>query len=127
MYNQNEANFQIENSDLFSYFCSKTDYWYPLEHPQSMFWSRNKKNNVYHCKPQFYYIKIGFKGVKIIKACFRDKHLSSNFRKVYVASSYVKVTSKNMQNNVYTSAYSPNVTVTLWQELSLCNFFVTSK
>ena len=30
------------------------------------------KNNVYPCKPQFYYIKVGFKGVKIIKACFRD-------------------------------------------------------
>ena len=24
--------------------------------------SRNKKNNVYPCKPQFYYIKVGFKG-----------------------------------------------------------------
>ena len=30
--------------------------------PQSMFLSRNKKNNVYPCKPQFYYIKVGFKG-----------------------------------------------------------------
>ena len=36
------------------------------EYPQSMFLSRNKKNNVYPCKPQFYYIKVGFKGVKII-------------------------------------------------------------
>ena len=35
------------------------------EYPQSMFLSRNKKNNVYPCKPQFYYIKVGFKGVKI--------------------------------------------------------------
>ena len=34
--------------------------------------SRNKKNNVYPCKPQFYYIKVGFKGVKIIKVCFHD-------------------------------------------------------
>ena len=34
--------------------------------PQSMFLSRNKKNNVYPCKPQFYYIKVGFTGVKII-------------------------------------------------------------
>ena len=33
---------------------------------QSMFSSRNKKNNVYPCKPQFHYIKVGFKGVKII-------------------------------------------------------------
>ena len=27
-----------------------------------MFLSRNKKNNVYPSKPQFYYIKVGFKG-----------------------------------------------------------------
>ena len=33
---------------------------------QSMLLSRNKKNNVYPCKPQFYYIKVGFKGLKII-------------------------------------------------------------
>ena len=26
---------------------------------------KNKKNNVYPYKPQFYYIKVGFKGVKI--------------------------------------------------------------
>ena len=36
------------------------------KYPQSMFPSKNKKNNVYPCKPQFYYIKVGFKGVKII-------------------------------------------------------------
>ena len=30
------------------------------EYPQSMFLSRNKKNNVYPCKPQFYYIKVWF-------------------------------------------------------------------
>ena len=42
------------------------------EYTQSMFLSRNKKNNVYPCKLQFYYIKLGFKWVTIIKACFRD-------------------------------------------------------
>ena len=36
------------------------------EYSQSMFLSKNKKNNVDPCKPQFYYIKVGFKGVKII-------------------------------------------------------------
>ena len=30
------------------------------------FWAEIRKNNVYSCKPQFYYIKVGFKGVKII-------------------------------------------------------------
>ena len=31
-----------------------------------MFLSKDKKNKVYPCKPQFYYIKVGFKGVEII-------------------------------------------------------------
>ena len=35
------------------------------ENPQSMFLSRNKNNNVYPCKPQFYHIKVEFKGAKI--------------------------------------------------------------
>ena len=37
-----------------------------------MFLNRNKKNNVYPCKPQFYHIKVGYKGVIIIQVCFRD-------------------------------------------------------
>ena len=36
------------------------------EYPQSMFFTKNKKNNEYPRKPQFYYIKVGFNGVKII-------------------------------------------------------------
>ena len=35
------------------------------EYLQSIFLSRNKKNYVYPFKPQFYYIKVGFKGVKV--------------------------------------------------------------
>ena len=34
-----------------------------------MFLSRYKKNNVYPGKPQFYYVKVGFKGIKLY---FRD-------------------------------------------------------
>ena len=30
------------------------------------FWAEIRKNNVYLFKPQFYYIKVGFKGVRII-------------------------------------------------------------
>ena len=69
-------NFQIKNSDIFFYISAQNiDCGYSLEpprrggsneYPQSMFLSRNKKNNVYPCKPQFYYTKVGFKGVKII-------------------------------------------------------------
>ena len=74
----------------FSYFCSKHRLWVLVrtalavltsthnlcfwaerrggsnEYPQSMFLSRNKKNNVYPGKPQFYSINVGFKGVNII-------------------------------------------------------------
>ena len=64
-----------KNSDIFHISAQNIDCGYSLEpprrggtneYPQSMFLSRNKKNNVYPCKPQFYYIKVGFKGVKII-------------------------------------------------------------
>ena len=43
-----------------------------------MFLSRNKKNNVYPGKPQFYYIKVGFKGDKIIQACFRYGNINKD-------------------------------------------------
>ena len=67
-------NVQIKKSDIFHIFAQIIDCEYSLElpqrgsseYPQSMFLSRNKKNNVYPCKPQFYYIKVGFKGVKNI-------------------------------------------------------------
>ena len=68
-------NFQIKNSDIFHISAQNIDCGYSLEPPrrggsneyqQSMFFSRNKKNSVYPCKPQCYYIKVGFKGVKII-------------------------------------------------------------
>ena len=66
---------QTKNTDIFHISAQNIDFGYSLEpprrggsneYPQSMFLSRNKKNNVYPCKPQFYYTKVGFKGVKII-------------------------------------------------------------
>ena len=68
-------NFQIKNSYIFHITAQNIDCGYLLEppqaggsnkYPQSMFLSRNKNNNVYPCKPQFYYTKVGFKGVKTI-------------------------------------------------------------
>ena len=64
-----------ENLIFFYISAKNTDCGYSLEpprrgvsneYPQSMILSRNKKNNVYPCRPQFYYIKVGFKGVKNI-------------------------------------------------------------
>ena len=72
---QKKQIFRLKNSDIFHISVQNIDCGYSLEpprrggsneYPQSMFLSWNKKNNVYPCKPQFYYIKVGFKGVKII-------------------------------------------------------------
>ena len=72
-------NFQIKKFDIFQISAQTIDCGYSLEpprrggsneYPQSMFLSRNKNNNVYPRKPHFYYMKVGFKEIKII--CFRD-------------------------------------------------------
>ena len=75
-FHHQNLNFSDKNSDIFFHISAQNiDCGYSLEpphrggsneYPQSMFLSRNEKNNVYPCKPQFYYIKLGFKGVKII-------------------------------------------------------------
>ena len=67
--------FRLKNSDIFHISAQNIDYGYSLElpqrggsdeYPQTMFLSRNKKNNLYPCNPQLYHTKMGFKGVKII-------------------------------------------------------------
>ena len=72
-------NFQIKISDIFHISDQNIDCGYSLEpprrggsneYPQSMLLIRNKKNNVYPCKPQFYYIKVGFKGSKLYRRVF---------------------------------------------------------
>ena len=71
--------FQIKNSDMLGISAQNIDCGYLLElpqrggsnkYPQSMFLSRNKQNNAYPCKPQFYYIKVGFKGSKLYRHVF---------------------------------------------------------
>ena len=56
-------NIQIKNPDIFHISAQNIDCGYSLEppqrggsngYPQSMFLNRNKKNNVYPCKLQFY-------------------------------------------------------------------------
>ena len=67
--------FRKTNPNIFHISAQNIDCGYSLEpprrggsneYPLSIFLSRNKKNNVYPCKPRFYYIKVGFKRVKII-------------------------------------------------------------
>ena len=65
-YHQKMAIFHIKYSDIFHISAQNIDCGYSLELPRLMILSRNNKNNVYPCEPQFYYIKVGFKGVSII-------------------------------------------------------------
>ena len=67
-----KGKFSDKKSDIFHISAQNIDCGYSLEpprrggsneYPQSMLFSRNKKHNVYPCKPQFYHIKVGFKGV----------------------------------------------------------------
>ena len=66
--------FRKKNCYIFHISAKNIDWGYSLEppwsgssnkYPQSTFSSKNKRNNVYPCKPKFYY-KVGFKGVKIM-------------------------------------------------------------
>ena len=68
-------NFQIKSSNIFHISAQNIDCGYSLEpprwggsneFPQSMFWAEIRKITYTPRKPQFYYIKVGFKGVKII-------------------------------------------------------------
>ena len=93
-------NFQIKKkSDIFHISAQNIDYGYSLEpphrggsneYPQSMYLSRNKKNNAYPCKPQFYYIKVGFKGINIIYAWFRDEYQVFNLKQENIAGGHTE-------------------------------------
>ena len=97
----------------FSYFYSKNRLWVLVRTASATIYgfSKNKKYNVYPCKPQFYYIKVGFKGVKFIKACFRDaykavcpvwdgKGLFSLSVWEYVLDIWATISSKNDKNTI---------------------------
>ena len=54
--------------------------------------SRNKKNNLYPCEPQFNYIKVGFKGSKLYRHVF-----------VNLAPTYIKIPRKRNNHEVQLS------------------------
>ena len=67
------------NSDIFLISAQNINCGYSLElpqwsnsneYPQSMFFSRNKKNNVYPCKPSFTLLKWGLRGSTLYRHVF---------------------------------------------------------
>ena len=65
-------NFQMNNCDIFIIFAQNIDCGYTLEPPHLCFGAKIRKK-VYPSKPQFYYIKVGCKGVLVTRTCFRDE------------------------------------------------------
>ena len=65
---------------FFLYFCSKHTLCRrggSNEYPQCMFWNKNKKiRYTRDCKPQFYYTRVGYKGVFISLTCFHEESKS---------------------------------------------------
>ena len=66
--------FQLKKFDIFLIFAQNIDCGYTLkpprrggsnEYPQSMFWSKNKKNRYTRCIPQFRFIKVGLGGYSL--------------------------------------------------------------
>ena len=58
------------------------------EYPQSMFWSKRKKNMYTLHTPVLLYIKIGFRGVFIARTFFSDEGLGGSFPKNHVEWSH---------------------------------------
>ena len=59
--------FQMKNYNIFLIFAQNIDCGYTLEPMRAKI-----RKNVYPCTPQFYYIKVGCKGVFLSRTCFRD-------------------------------------------------------
>ena len=57
---------------FFSLFSLKTLIEAVLTSTHDLCFGAKIRKNVYPCKPQFYYIKVGCKGVFVTRTCFRD-------------------------------------------------------
>ena len=66
-----------------------------------MFWSENKKNRYTPAYPSFFYIKVGFKGLYILRTCFPDIVLDSKDEKY--------VLGKNSKDEKYVLGKNINV------------------
>ena len=64
----------MKNSDVFLIFAQNIDCGYMvLTSTHNLCFRAKIRNNVYTCNPQFYYIKVGCKGVYITRICFHDE------------------------------------------------------
>ena len=74
-------NFQMKKVDDFLIFAQNIDRGYTfnrlseavLTSTHNLCFRAKIRKNVYPCKPQFYYIKVGCKGVYITRTCYPDE------------------------------------------------------
>ena len=69
-----------------------------------------KKKNIYPCKPQFYYIKVGCKGVYIKWTCYHD---DSVYKVTTLVSSVTLVTLTSGENQNLSHKKQTGVNLTL--------------
>ena len=73
------GNLYMKKCEIFLNFAQNIDRWYTeavLTSTHDLCFRAKVRKNVYPCKPQFYYIKVGCKGVFITRTCL---HASSTF------------------------------------------------
>ena len=91
-------------------------------YPQSMFFSRNKKNNVYPYKPQFYYIKVGFKRSKLYRHVFVMCLHFTSFPRGGLNRYYVQILCQILKKIQFTIQYYMNLIIC---DAIFHNFIVT--
>ena len=66
--------FQTKNCNIFLIFAQNIECLSEavLTSTHNQCFGAKIRKNVYPCKPQFYYIKVGCKGVFVTRTCFRD-------------------------------------------------------
>ena len=65
----------MKNCDIFLIFAQNIDCGYSeavLMSTHNLCFGAKIRKKVYPCKPQFYYIKVGCKGVFVTRTCFPD-------------------------------------------------------
>ena len=66
----------MKKCDIFLFFAQNIDCWYMIV-PTIYVFEQILEKNEHPCEPMFYYIKVGCKGVLIIRTCYPDQNQNS--------------------------------------------------
>ena len=71
-------NFQMKNGDIFIILAQNIYCGYTLTSTHDLCFRAKMRKNVYPCKPQFFCIKVGCKGVYTTRTCYHDDGVLSH-------------------------------------------------